>query len=65
MTLEICLKIKVFQKARSKSIKVSLKCNNYSQKTRIRAFGLQIKSMPLTPQQEQMHKSEQEGEMTG
>ena len=27
--------------------------------------SLQIKSMPLSPQQEQMHKSEQEGEMTG
>ena len=27
--------------------------------------SLQIKSMPLAPQQEQMHKSEQEGEMTG
>ena len=65
MTLEIYLKINFFQKARSKSIKVSLKCNNYSQKARIRAFSLQIKSMPLTPQQEQMHKSEQEGEMTG
>ena len=27
--------------------------------------SLQIKSMPSSPQQEQMHKSEQEGEMTG
>ena len=63
MTLEICPQIKVFQKARSKSIKVSLKCNNYSQKQKNES--LQIKSMPLAPQQEQMHKSEQEGEMTG
>ena len=66
ITHAICLLIEVFQKAGPKSIKVSIKCKTDKYLlTKSQNGSLRIKSVPLASQQEQMHESEQEGEMTG